>query len=73
MHKCETLSALPVVSPADNHEPCGRRKMLGYFGHETSDVVVCVQTGGGGQCVSPGRLSGLTFYSKADCSVTGCL
>lgn len=47
--------------------------MLGYFGHETSDVVVCVQTGGGGQCVSPGRLSGLTFYSKADCSVTGCL
>lgn len=27
----------------------------------------------GGQCVSPGRLSGLTFYSKADCSVTGCL
>lgn len=47
--------------------------MLGYFGDETSDVVVCVQTGGGGQCVSPGRLSGLTFYSKADCSVTGCL
>lgn len=40
-----------------------RHQMLWFF---------CSLGGWGGQCVSPGCLSGLT-YSKADCSLSGCL
>lgn len=47
--------------------------MWAYFGHETSGFVVSEQTGGGGSVCFPWLAVWRYFYSKADCTVSGCL
>lgn len=54
--------------------PAGRQKeMWVYFGHEASGFVVSEQTGRGGCVCFPWLSVWRCFYSKADCTVSGCL
>lgn len=56
------------------HLPAGEQKeMWVYFGHETSGFVVSEQTGRGGSVCFPWLSVWRYFYSKADCTVSGCL
>lgn len=55
------------LTPCVQSQTVRQEEMLGYFGHETSDVVVT------GWVFSPCLSVWSYFYSKADCSVSGCL
>lgn len=68
------LFVLPACSITHNCKPWDRRKCLATLSMSHQMLWFLGRLEERGQCVSPGWLSVSSyFYSKADCSVSGCL